>query len=71
MKSELKVNNLESTDFPALYTKAGAVVLFETDEYGTVVVGTSNYPLGESSDCFHFTEWQRCPAGFQVVLTQD
>ena len=71
MKSILVEANCNTAYYPALFTKRGAIVMFENDEAGTVVVGTEEYPFGEYSDSFYIKDWQRLPSGSQVILTQD
>lgn len=71
MKSEL-VNVSEVTDiYPALYERRGAIVMFEYNECGTVVVGTEDFPLGEFSSELDVANWRRIPSGSQVILTQE
>lgn len=71
MKSELVKTDKFTTMYPALYEYRGAIVMFESDDCGTVVVGTGNYPFGDYSDSLDVTDWQRLPSGSQVILTQD
>lgn len=71
MKSELVETNKFTNIYPALYSFMGAIVMFESDECGTVVVGTGNYPFGDYSDCLDINEWTRLPSGSQVILTQE
>lgn len=70
MKSEL-LALVEADYYPALFTKAGAIALFDDDDSGTIVVGNEQYSLGDSSLALNVKHWQRLPSGSQVILTQD
>lgn len=71
MKSDLVKIDKFTTSYPALYECFGAVVMFESDECGTVVVGTENFPLGDYSDSLKIERCTRLPSGSQIILTQE
>lgn len=76
MKSELIEIKSQEPTFPALYREVDSslVVLFESIEYGMVVVANEDYPVAtpvDWSSCDDDDLWQRLPPGSQVILTQD
>jgi hypothetical protein len=78
MKSALITKNSETIHtFPALYKsiQCGAIVLFRSVYTGVVVKESKNFELGDFDDtfisCADNEEWQRLPAGSQVILTQE